>query len=306
MSTPKSKFHDFHLRLCRYASENLAEHLDDVVFSETDRQKYGALIEYVRKSADDGLVEDMSELLLNDEEFRRLSAWARSLESSTSEMPVRPPRKWYAVPAYHKLALRCVSEIKHALPGWERTWSSDSARFMEEFESPNLSVADGIETCRRWANEVIRYQKELFREDLIPRPFGEFPTPTTRDMAVVVSKIENTRKKLTNAASAGDNKKYVELMKEALADCSSIDDVKSLASHYHIDPYVLSMRWAIGEQGDASGDELFKRIVAHNRDNPSESKKPANRQLCFLAASILTHLNEHASRAKSDWRTEKK
>ena len=306
MSTPKSKLHDFHLRLCRYASENLAEHLDDVAFSDHDQQEYAALIEYVRQCGDNGLLHgpDMLGLLLNDDELDRLGRWARSLELSTDGMPLRPPRSWDGIPQYHKLARRCVTEIKKALPGWEKMWSSDSAQFAEELEATDLGLAEGIEKCRRWAKEVVRYQKQLLREDLIPRPTGEFPTPTTGHMTVVVSKIESTLKKLTQVADRGDNSSYVRLMKEAIANCDSDDDVNHLASHYHIQSYVDSMRWAIDNKGDASSKELYDRIVAHNHDEPGEPKKPANRQLCFLASNILASLGEHVLRGKRDWRND--
>lgn len=183
MSTPKSKLHDFHLKLCRYASDNLAEHLDDVVLSDDDRQKYEALIEYVRQCGDDGLVEgpDMSGLLLNDEEFDRLTRWVRSLELSTVERPVSPPRRWEAVSQYHELALKCVPEIKKALPDWEKRWTTACVQFASKLERPGIRLAEGIDIVRSWCKDVCRILDAMGRRDLVPRSQkknGTYPTPT--------------------------------------------------------------------------------------------------------------------------------
>jgi hypothetical protein len=304
MTEPNSELHQFHIVLCRYAADHVAEHLNDLRVRDEDQLKYAGLFEYLKQFDSQGRMigPDMSDLLLNDSEFYVLQCWAEALEVAESGQPVPTTLipKWQ--PLYRRRAGDCFGELKDELgPTAAKRWLSDSEAFADQLEVDGLLIAEGVGIVRSWAREARRHLKMMGKDEFLPRPDGDYRTPTT--LAIPrkpESKVARYLEKLASAASkSDDNKQYKVVMEETLAACETDDEVRILAAHEHITPFVESMRWAINDIGDVSGTKLITRVTEYNGKLPmhqEHQKRGANRKLCYVALKILARLGEHTPR----------
>lgn len=282
MPESTSQLHRFHLSLCNHVAGNVAIYLDNLAIPDDDRQLYAGLIDCLHQALTPGEV--LPSLVLNDGEFQRLKSW-------TANMPNHERSTWLTDGSYRRMkAVDCVKEIKDELAAdWGSRWSADSMKFANQLEQENLPVTEGVDVVWRWSTEVCRYLHAMGKDEFLPRPDGDYPTPTT--LALPRKPESKVARYLDRLTAASTEKAYKQVMDDALEVCQH-EEVREIAQHEKIISSVESMQWAIKNGGDTTGYELIRRVNEHNRTHP-DNKRASSRGRCFLALRILEHLGEH-------------
>jgi len=118
-------------------------------------------------------------LLLNDPEFKLLHELIDSLtlrHRRTMDLDL-----WTSgLEEHYDRAVNCIREVSTNLSSHEaEMWTSRSRGFADQLLDNGLPIEDGVEVVRNWAAEVRRLLKAINRNDLLPRPDGAYPTPST-------------------------------------------------------------------------------------------------------------------------------
>jgi len=230
-------------------------------------------------------------LLLNDDEFESLVY----LPEFRIEWGFRE-WTWTSIEDVHLDASNCIQEIANEVNSHEaKRWGDRSELWLRRLGKRPLSKFDGVKMISEWAEDIRRLLKAMGRYDLLPRPQGKYPTPTTLDMTVAgEDRLQPFLDRLSEAGQRSDFTEYRRTMREALAACGNAEKIR-LSEESSIAPYVKSMRWAIGEFGRADAPKkLFNRVKAHNKGlKAGESTLPNNRQRCYIALEVLTALGEY-------------
>lgn len=169
-----SELHDFDLLLTDYLHHNIHRHLGNATFSRRIGRLDKRLADYfgtVFKT----LPAPPAALpfLLNDKELDDL-VWA------IAELPLGRRRVWSASPRLHRVYSLCTGEINKRLSPTEADrWAADSADFTSRLEADGVSLSEGIAVVCEWLEELRFYLEAMGDNELLPRPFGQFPTPTT-------------------------------------------------------------------------------------------------------------------------------
>jgi hypothetical protein len=161
--------HEFDLRLCRYVLDNIAGHMKDPAFAAYVRRRLNPrVLEHAMALAG---AEEPKPLLLNEQELDDL--W---LEFMTGDFEFDRP--WEADRGVHCSSIASVAEVRIGLAlQYADEWALASAQFASCLEEP-LSLHRGIQTVQAWVGELRLLLSALGATALLPRPEGDFPTPT--------------------------------------------------------------------------------------------------------------------------------
>ncbi|MEI7687829.1 MAG: hypothetical protein WCL32_22720, partial [Planctomycetota bacterium] len=122
-------------------------------------------------------------ILLNDDEF---DALALAVFADVPELD----RFWEPDDELHRRHVLCVPEIRrHISDSAAKQWCSDSDEFAEALSEERLHLCDGIEIVKRWTRRLRRLLVAMGADDLVPRPVGNHPTPTTSERAASGQKV---------------------------------------------------------------------------------------------------------------------
>ena len=294
-----SQLHAFHLWLCRYARMNVRELVDDDDFAPQlarlpkelvesldhsgEFPSYKKLNELANASASDLAQEAgmRSPVLLNKEEWD----WLLRLTDSSGDIPMR--RSWYAFPATHRRSTNCIREIANELSNEAADeWSSESRMFDESLRNERLQLHDGVRLVSQWAAECVRLLKAMGKREFLPRPEGEFPTPT---MQGELREIEVILRELDRAQDPTAYRRIVDDALSRVEDC----DVEEIVGHSKIEPYVKVVREVLKELGkDATGTRIENWIK--DKNETESPPRPNNNTYRRTALKLLERLREYS------------
>lgn len=300
-----SNLHAFHLCLCRYVRRNVLEVQEDESFGPRIARLPDGLAErldvsdehlhYKKMVAHEGdhipdaavLAKEsggQQPLLLNDEEFKALERLTDlTLVSQNKSWKL----KWEAAASTHDVSINCIKEIATGVSSQSADrWSSDSAMFARQLDEKGLLLSEGVVIIRKWAKEVRRYLQAMERFDLMPRPEGEYPTPTNLELQPF-STVEAYLRELDELKGTP----YGQKMRAALKDCSP-NDIHRLAEHKSIAEIVTAMRDVL----DATRLRDKPMTAVRNwvkRKNESGVTYKGSKQQIELALRILNELGEY-------------
>lgn len=193
-----SQLHVFDLWLCRYVRRNVAEMLKLPYFQSTHERIPDKLNRHLDVQAEYLRYDELSKpqktkfpdpirvaeangkqppLLLNDHEFELLEQF--------TDVPITDSKRWVhdwesSPPEHHERAINCIREIANGVSQYDADrWASDSRSFAERLERDGLTVNGGVQVIRQWVTSIRKYLAVMGRSDLLPRPEGRYPTPTT-------------------------------------------------------------------------------------------------------------------------------
>lgn len=278
----ENPLHDFDKALCAYVATMVAPVVPRMEIPESDGKTYSLLLKWLQKHS----TPSHFGLLLNDAEFDRLQVWCSSLPSDERNL-------WGADGGYRRRrSIEPLAEIHEEL-GREvgSQWVSDSVRLADRLERDDLRLADGVETVWEWASEARRLLLAMGKTDFLPRPEGDYPTPSNAGTQVASSRrMSRLLRRLMRARSKG---MFGSELDEVLDRCQKKSDIEQVANHEHFVPSVECVRWAIRHGGDDSGHALYQRVLDHNRTYPEDRLNGANKQMFYAALKILNRLGEH-------------
>ncbi len=117
------------------------------------------------------------------------------LASAADDLSDRFILGWLPDEALHGRSVSCVKEIRENLTAADaETWSRRSAEFAARLEADGLGLAEGVRVTSAWIMLARRYLSAMGRRDLLPRPAGDFPTP---------SKPSSAHSSISASAAAG-------------------------------------------------------------------------------------------------------
>lgn len=293
-----SQLHGFHVRLCRYVAFNICEWFKELPKNTRERQFHGELFDFLqalpsREEEQQELQEkDTSNVtapyLFNSVEFLQLTDWAGAAIYDESFVP-RPEPKWFSIPQWHCEARQCVREIRVELTRTDADeWTRRSRRFARNLERDGISLAAGIRLVDQWSTDITRYHRAIGRLDLVPRPYGSFPTPTTRNLDVRgPDPVDEMLSQLTTLAAEKNHAEYIKTIQAGLGKLTAPDDVERLAQHPAIAEYVASMRDAVKKFGDGL------KVTALLSRARKEGGYKTNNQSARTALRILERLGQY-------------
>ena len=175
-----SQLHEFDLDLCDHVWANLSSvwrntRYADVLRIRLQKERSGGrdpLPEYVLQRFEEEAAEGRSQphpsLLLSDDELLDLSLDLQDF-----------PRDWVPDEPLYNRGVLCIDEIRRRIaPNEADVWSQRTREWARELLSGALTVSEGIEVIHHWCMHIRRLLAAMSRLDLVPRPDGEFPTPT--------------------------------------------------------------------------------------------------------------------------------
>jgi hypothetical protein len=167
------QLHDFDVRLCRYALENVLGYTDTPAFAAYVQEQLDPPVwAYLQALAGE---DDPPPLLLGDDELDDL---AFIFETA----PLEFDHAWVASERLHRRHIDCVVEVREGLaPAYAEEWARASAGFAMALERARTRLSDGIRVVHDWVREVRRLLRAMGAVDLLPWPEGGFPTLSCPD-----------------------------------------------------------------------------------------------------------------------------
>jgi hypothetical protein len=215
--------HRFQLLLCYYVRNNVCEDFHDPDFvAFLKRQLTPALFDHLWRYFHD--TPSVPRQLLNDEELDELEqallCRLRQAQMPSSMRPRSPrpqvPSRWEPQRELHRQHIDCVREIRQRLgKRYAREWTETNARLDRQLApmTATLWPHEGIQIVREWLQELQRYLKAMGGDDLLPRPEGAFPTPTTQSLPPTPSQPSSPTTPLKDALSEAEDR-----MSKVIAD----------------------------------------------------------------------------------------
>jgi hypothetical protein len=165
--------HNFDVLLCGQVVWNLRLHVREPRIRESIERLPVPLIALVTVGS--SIAPDVAPLpavVFNSDELCRMAESVRYHSFETSF-------NWEPLECQYRTATLCTGEIRRRLaPAEAAKWSEDSRRIEKAFIGPRLELADGIDLIDEWTTELRRYLEALGEFRYLPRPDGQFPTPT--------------------------------------------------------------------------------------------------------------------------------
>lgn len=123
------------------------------------------LLAYIRKPTEPRLVFNEVEL--------------DTLACATEWLPNEGSARWTPWPGAHREYLECLPAIRQLLSGaTAEEFASASVEFARQLGTANLGLHEGIVLVTEWIEHVRRLKQALGMLQFLPRPEGQFPTPT--------------------------------------------------------------------------------------------------------------------------------
>lgn len=182
----QSRLHSFDLQMCMYLRSNLFDACRKRQFRHFLEDELDTpLLNWL------GLGEAQSDVV-SDEELLLSAVDLYELEGVITGMP--SSATWEPDQRLHRRKTLCVKELREELTSQDaQEWSQRSSEFAAQLESPDQSLAQGVEIVLAWIQLIRLYKRAMQRKDLLPLPEGEFPTPLHPKPAPVKneSKVED-------------------------------------------------------------------------------------------------------------------
>ena len=164
------KLHQFDLKLCTYALNNIAGYRKRPEFMEyiEDNLDPSVLAYLIALQADES---DPLPLLLIESDF-----W--DISDDFDGGPEEFNKYWVPNECLHRSSVDCVIEIRECLaPTYADDWAKLSIESARILEREQTRLSNGIYMLGEWVGEARRLLRAMGAIGFLPRPEGTFPTP---------------------------------------------------------------------------------------------------------------------------------
>lgn len=163
--------HAFDQRLCQYVAAVVGWH----VYAGADGNRFASDLRLRLRSCELTrylLGSEDRNLLLNDDEFD----W---LLGALEEPSMAGGREWRPLPLIHDSYISVLPSIRElaAAPVAER-FATDCLAFADQLSTSDLELPDGVRCIEQWVSQTRVLKGQLGLTHLLPKPLGEWPTPT--------------------------------------------------------------------------------------------------------------------------------